>query len=167
MVGNAYSYTIPSKYFPRYKIMGNRKNLLTENFDPNVYTFQYSVNLEAPAGKKISYLSAPSFSNYIEKINGRQITVEEPMTDLPPSRDIQIFYKTTNMMLTPNMYIEKDEDFDTVALGATFAPTFEKSQKQPQLYRKIVEDDQPNKMSVNGKDFHFVFIIDRSGSMQG
>ena len=30
---------------------------------------------------------------------------------------------------------------------------------------QVVEDEEPEKLSVEGSNYHFVFIIDRSGSM--
>lgn len=30
-----------------------------------------------------------------------------------------------------------------------------------------VDDEIPSPVAVNGSDFHFVFVLDRSGSMQG
>ena len=102
LTGGAYSYKVPNKYFPRYKIIGD--NLPYPEYDPNTYTFSYSVDIAAPEGKDINYVSTPSFANYIEQVNS--ITVVEPQTDLPPLKDIVIYYKTTNMMLTPNLYFE-------------------------------------------------------------
>jgi len=67
------------------------------------------------------------------------------------------------MMLTPNLYLENDSQYSKIALGATFAPSFGEESD----YQEIVDDEEPAKLKVDGKDFHFVFIIDRSGSMQG
>lgn len=65
MVGGAYSYTIPTKYFPNYRVVRGDKNLMpSPDYDPNMYTFSYDVALEAPRGKAINYLSAPSFALY-------------------------------------------------------------------------------------------------------
>lgn len=96
------------------------------------------------------------------------MTVSQPVTDIPPRKDIKIFYKTTSMMLTPNMYLEADQNHkETVAVGATFAPSFEPLDN-PNENLLIYEDDaEPSKIKVDGADFHFVFIIDRSGSMEG
>jgi len=32
---------------------------------------------------------------------------------------------------------------------------------------EVVNDKSPESIDIDGKDFHFVFIIDRSGSMEG
>jgi len=74
LTGGAYSYKLPNKYFPRYKIVGD--TLPYAEYDPNTYTFQYSVVLSAPLGKDISYVSTPSFANYVEGV--REITIAEP-----------------------------------------------------------------------------------------
>lgn len=88
------------------------------------------------------------------------------MTNMPPRKDIKIFYKTTEMMLTPNLFVEKSTKFENeVAVGASFAPSFDNSRDEG--YVKVVNNEYPEKLPVNGTDFHFVFIIDRSGSMSG
>jgi len=47
---------------------------------------------------------------------------------MPPRKDIKIFYKTTSMMLSPNMYIESDPIHkEKVAVAATFAPSFDQA----------------------------------------
>lgn len=165
LIGGAYSYTVPSKYFPRYKTTGGG-DLPYPDYDPNRYNFTYKVDLQAPHGKKISYLSTPSFSDYIESNDRALVSVYEPVTDTPPTKDIKIFYKTTEMMLTPNLFVEKSRKFkDEVAVSASFAPSFDNNSGSNEI--NVVSDEYPEKIPVNGTDFHFVFIIDRSGSMQG
>ena len=51
-------------------------------------------------------------------------------------------------------------------MGATFAPSFDK-QEDGKTYRQFVDDEVPEKLPLDGSDFHFVFILDRSGSMEG
>jgi len=61
-----------------------------------VYTFSYAVDIYSPRDKKISYVSAPSFSNYIEQVGAQNfMTISEPVSDVPPTKDIKIYYKTT------------------------------------------------------------------------
>jgi hypothetical protein len=60
LIGGAYSYRVPSKYFPRYKV--KHGSLPYPEYDPNVYTFEYKVDLATPKGKKINYISSPSSS---------------------------------------------------------------------------------------------------------
>lgn len=164
LVGGAYSYKVPNKYFPRYKIKGDKRRLPYPDYDPNAYNFDYKVELAAPKGKKINYVSTPSFADYIEKEGRGLVTVEEPTTNMPPRKDIRIFYKTTDMMLTPNLFIERDPIYpDKVAVGATFAPSFDNSRSTS--FVDYTTDEEPQKLPVNGTDFHFVFILDRSGSM--
>lgn len=166
LVGGAYSYKVPSKYFPRYRIKGDKTALPYPDYDPNVYTFQYSVKLAAPKGKQISYVSTPSFADYAEEQGRQLVTVEEPMTDMPPKRDILIYYRTTDMMLTPNLFVERDPKFpDELAVGATFAPSFDNSRNSG--FVDYATDEEPQALPVDGSDFHFVFILDRSGSMMG
>ena len=110
----------------------------------------------------ISYLSTPSFAHYLQE-ERNLVSVEEPLTDMPPTKDIRIFYKTTEMMLSPNLFISRNPNFpEEVAVAATFAPSFEPTEA---TYFEQVSDEIPQQLPVNGSDFHFVFIIDRSGSM--
>jgi hypothetical protein len=39
MIGGAYSYTVPSKYFPRYSVVGDRTYVPYPEWDPNRYNF--------------------------------------------------------------------------------------------------------------------------------
>lgn len=68
-------------------------------------------------------------------------------------------------MLSPNMYIESDPIHkEKVAVAATFAPSFGETESS---FLEVVNDKNPDSIDIDGKDFHFVFIIDRSGSMEG
>lgn len=69
------------------------------------------------------------------------------------------------MMLSPNLFYELNPKWPKqVAVGATFAPSFENNRNDEV---EFVSDDEPQKLRINGTDFHFVFILDRSGSMSG
>jgi len=47
---------------------------------------------------------------------------------------------------------------------ASFVPTFEPPAPQEEL--EVLEDEEPEMASLDfGEDTHFIFIIDRSGSM--
>lgn len=52
-----------------------------------------------------------------------------------------------------------------MAVAATFAPSFQKKKESSGIF--VVDDEVPEPLPVNGSDFHFIFIIDRSGSMGG
>jgi len=61
---------------------------------------------------------------------------------MPPTKDIKIFYKTTDMMLTPNLFVEHDPKYPKqVAVGATFAPSFDN--RIDDDYFEIVSDEEP------------------------
>ena len=69
MVGGSYSYRMPNIYFPRYRIVKDRKLMAVDDYNPNDYTFSAKVDLIAPTGKKINFMSTPSFANYMETVN--------------------------------------------------------------------------------------------------
>ena len=84
------------------------------------------------------------------------------MSKVLPKKDIRIFYRTTDMMLTPNMFVERSEKFpNEVAVAATFAPSFHNHDEDT----KLNSTEIPANLPTVGSEFHFVFIIDRSGSM--
>ena len=67
-------------------------------------------------------------------------------------------------MFRPSLLVEENLAYpDKVAVAAVIAPTFEP--KEPQEDIEIAEDEEPDSLAVNGKDFHFTFVVDRSGSM--
>ena len=64
------------------------------------------------------------------------------------------------------VYAEHPDYPDEVAVSASFVPTLEPPASQEEF--EVLEDEEPETTSLtNGKDFVFIFIVDRSGSMQG
>ena len=70
-------------------------------------------------------------------------------------------------MQHPNLvYAESPEYPDEVAVFASLAPTFELPKSEEEF--KILEDEEPEASVLSdGRNFHFIFIVDRSGSMAG
>ena len=62
------------------------------------------------------------------------------------------------------MYAESPDKTE-VACAVSFVPTFDPI--APQDMFAVVEDEQPESASLlgPGSDFHFIFLVDRSGSM--
>ena len=75
-----------------------------------------------------------------------------------------VYYQTAEAQFPQLMYAEDPKYPNEVAVFASFVPTFEAP--EPQEKMQVVQDEEPvfTEMS-NGKDFLFVFIVDRSGSM--
>lgn len=67
------------------------------------------------------------------------------------------------------MFVEHDPKHPKkVAVAATFAPSFDNIRSSGKVQFKDDEEPKmPAKLAKNGKDFHFVFVLDRSGSMVG
>lgn len=62
------------------------------------------------------------------------------------------------------MQYAKIEDSDVLAVSVSLVPTFDPV--YPQDFFEVDEDEKPEQLALsNGADFHFVFIVDRSGSM--
>ena len=68
-------------------------------------------------------------------------------------------------MLTPQLFYVENAAKNEVACIASLAPTFEPP--APQEAMEVLDDEQPEAISLSqGSDFHFFFLVDRSGSMQ-
>ena len=65
----------------------------------------------------------------------------------------------------PHLVHAEDPAFpDEVAVCASFVPTFEPPPLQEEF--EVLEDEEPMTAEISdGKDFVFIFIVDRSGSM--
>ena len=69
-------------------------------------------------------------------------------------------------MLRPRLLFEENKAYpDEIAVMTSFVPNFEPSEPQE---IEMVEDEVPESFVLSkGKDFLYVFIVDRSGSMTG
>ena len=67
-------------------------------------------------------------------------------------------------MLVPQLLYARSPDSQEVACAAALVPTFDPV--SPQDYLKLSKDEKPESVSLSpGDDFHFIFLVDRSGSM--
>ena len=63
-------------------------------------------------------------------------------------------------------YAENPSYPDLIALSASFVPTFELEAPREEL--EVLDEEEPESTNLSdGKDFVFIFIVDRSGSMGG
>ena len=66
-------------------------------------------------------------------------------------------------MLVPSLLFAKSEQFpDLVACSASFVSTFDTV-----MYEFLLSEDEKPEQQIlgSGADYHFIFVIDRSGSM--
>ena len=66
-------------------------------------------------------------------------------------------------MLVPSLLFAKSEQFpDLVACSASFVSTFDTV-----MYEFLLSEDEKPEQQIlgSGADYHFIFIVDRSGSM--
>lgn len=67
-------------------------------------------------------------------------------------------------MMVPQLQWARTPDVDRFAVSATLVPTFDPV--QPQDVFEVVEDEKPEQVRLHeGSEFHFIFLVDRSGSM--
>ena len=65
--------------------------------------------------------------------------------------------------MVPQLLYAENETENEVACSVQFVPTFEPIEET----FTVVKNEKPNVTSFNsGSDFHFIFLVDRSGSMQ-
>ena len=105
-------------------------------------------------------MSIPEEAEIVEKNEfGTDITVRSSKA----GRSNDFYYRTVDMMI-PTLRYAKKEGSDKVAVSVNLVPTFDPV--QPQDFFEVVKDEQPEQIKLcNGDRFHFIFIVDRSGSM--
>lgn len=76
-----------------------------------------------------------------------------------------IYYQSEDTSCPQLICAESEAYPGEVAVSASFVPTFQEP-PAPEADTEVREDEEFNQSEVSsGKDFHFIFIIDRSGSM--
>ena len=70
------------------------------------------------------------------------------------------------MMIPQLLYAENPDGSGEIVCAASLVPTFDPV-AEPQDILKVVKNEQPESMKLaEGSDFHFTFLVDRSGSMK-
>lgn len=72
-------------------------------------------------------------------------------------------------MLIPQLHYAESPDKSQVACSVSLVPTFEPVAPQD-AELAVVHDEKPEPSQLEGSDgsaFHFIFLVDRSGSMSG
>ena len=88
-----------------------------------------------------------------------EITIE----CLQPNRNMDLYFRTADM-LAPELFYDETADGKEVACSISLVPTFEPV--APQDAFEVVKDEKPDAIKFSdGSDFHFISIVDRSGSM--
>ena len=76
---------------------------------------------------------------------------------------MDLYYRTGDMLL-PQLNYAETPDGNQVACSISLVPTFDPV--APQDILNIVKDEKPEAIKLGqGSEFHFIFIVDRSGSM--
>ena len=151
IVGSHYMFSLPMAFYPDYSKFG----VDVANF---AYEFTYAIKIIAKG--TITSLSLPTSAEVTNKNDDKtEITIECP----EPSRSMDLYYRTADMLVPELLYTET-ADGKEVACSVSLVPTFEPV--APQDAFEIVKDEKPEAMKLgDGSDFHFIFIVDRSGSM--
>lgn len=129
--------------------------------DPPAYTFSYNVKFVSQ-GQKITYVSAPEGSTTC-KDNETEVSVKLEKSTKVPRRQLSFYYRVQDMLYPQLNYAVSEKD-DEVACLVNFVPTFAPVEPQEIVFSHEMPEEQTQ---INGKDFLFIFLIDRSGSMGG
>ena len=69
-------------------------------------------------------------------------------------------------MMQPHLLYTRNAETSEIACIAALVPTFEEPSIEEEI--KVLHEEEPEMTELTqGSDFHFIFIIDRSGSMSG
>ena len=144
--------TLPIAFYPDYRRHGVR------DASQFVYEFAYEVTIVSET--QICNLSIPDQAEIAEKDETNTRIVVRCTS---PSRQIDLYYRTADM-LVPQLLYAKSPDSHEVACSAALVPTFDPV--SPQDFFKLSKDEKPESASLSpGDDYHFIFLVDRSGSM--
>ena len=147
-----YFYALPSAFFPDYKKHGVK--------DKDAYLYEFASETRILSTGRVCNLSIPEEAEIVEKNEYRtEITVRSNKA----GRSNDFYYRTVDMMI-PTLRYAKKEGSDKIAVCVDLVPTFDPV--QPQDFFEVVKDEQPEQIKLcDGAGFHFIFIVDRSGSM--
>lgn len=156
IVSNAYELVIPASFLPnfgKHEAIGS-----AEDAGVTEYTFEYELEFVSP---DISFVGAPDSAQVTKTSSGYRVK-KEASTKFP-RRELRFFYKTQDM-LYPQLNFKRSSSNDgEVAVMMNLVPTFEPPQPQ-----EFCQAEEPSAVSeINGEEFSYVFIVDRSGSMGG
>lgn len=149
---SAFNFTLPVFFLPD---LSAHKEFCGKEI---AYAFSYS--FDVLSSERITYLSTPSGS--LTEQTPRGFRVIQPESRQVPQREVKVFFRTENMLLSSIKYQRKDGE---VACMACVAPTFVQPVRDQTAE---LTNEQPDEVPVSdGADFHFIFLVDRSGSMEG
>ena len=149
---------MPVSFYPDYRSLGAKQNL------------NYGFKMVLTVGSKLSYTSIPA-NTTMKYVAKKQ---ESIITTTKPGRELIYYFKTVDDLAPKLVYGKLDRlachplkgGKNQVALNVSMLPTF--GEEAAQADHMIIERDMTPKYKQlsRGEDFLFVFIVDRSGSMQ-
>ena len=150
-VNGQYQYHLPVAFHPDY---------IKHNIGDKSWAYSFGYEVRIRANTPISNMIIPEFSSVVEQ---NETKTEILITSDQSCANINLFYKTADMKIPDGFFAKKG---DEVACVAAAVPTFEAV--SPQDFFEVLqgEDESPEQDEAwTGEEFHFVFVIDRSGSM--
>lgn len=151
----SYHFELPMGLYPDYS-----RHVPKEAGQALTYEFSYQVSIACQS--KISNLSVPEGAEVTNTSeDGSLVQVRSGQR----GRKLNFYWRTRDMM-KPHLLYAKNAKTSEVACVASLVPTFEPP--APQEDMEVLLDEEPEMTQLApGSDFHFVFVVDRSGSMSG
>ena len=157
IVGGYYQWTLPVSLYPDLTKHGARQD--------GLYNYEFSYQVLIASEGRISGVSMPEEAEIIEQ-NDENTRIRIQCNET--SRSIDIYYRTADMMVPQLLYAEDPNGSGEIACAASLIPTFDAV--PPEGFFEVLEDEEPESLKVGqgpDSDYHFIFLIDRSGSMGG
>ena len=152
IVAGNFAYSLPVSFYPNYLNHGVT--------DEKIFGYEFGYEVVICSDSSISFISVPKGGTVQENEDRTRITAVGSQR----GRSLDFYYRTYDMMI-PQLMFAKQPNSDAVAVFCSMVPTFDPV--QPKDLFQVVENERPeHTMLSNGSEFHFTFIIDRSGSMK-
>ena len=129
------------------------------NADDFPYDFKYSLAIDSTS--KLQSIILPEKATLATKSeDGHKAVVEgsERVKNL-------VLQWRTNEMHKPHLLFAKDDERQEVAVSASLVPTFEPYRPEGDQLEVLEHDEEPEVTEWDGEEMHYIFLVDRSGSM--
>ena len=154
IVGSSYEFLLPTAFYPDYKKLDDK---IGERWP---FAFAYSVIMKSASA--INLVSKPESCQMERHDSGKYVT----LFSSKPERELRVFYRTNNMGSPSFIFGESPKHPGKVACSVSFVPTWEPP--QPQDVCSIIQGEPTSSGSAcNSNEMLFIFLLDRSGSMNG
>lgn len=166
MMEGHYHFKIPQCFYPDY----SKHEVSYKGNAEAKFKFTYMVVLMGEKGNEVINTFAPSSATVETVEEGLEYRFEGTIdsTKKLPRKELNLFYLTKNMK-KPVLRIQRSAKHkNEVAVMFSAVPCFKEAMLEPQ---EVIHENENDLEEMNEwadpKEFHYTFIVDRSGSMYG